>query len=260
MSNSSIRLQLTQLAANSRPVYRASVASTWTRLLMLMVGAVVLAPLVAAQDLASYREFRLGTTLTTVAKQVRMKPTEARTIYQLPALIQELEWQAPYLDPKRPADSVRGILFSFYNGELFRLVVTYDRERTEGLTVEDFSAALSGKYGTASKPSDELRLVSIYFTHDGGKIVTERSEKVISRWEDAEHSYNLIQSYPSAPFGLVIYAKRLATLAQTASLEAVRLEQQDAPRKELERQKQLAEAARVQLVEARRTNKTVFRP
>jgi hypothetical protein len=213
-----------------------------------------------AQDFSKYREFHLGTSLPVVAKQVRMKAAEAKTTHERPALIQELEWQALYLDPNRPADSVRHILFSFYNGELFRLVITYDRDHTEGLLAEDIIEAVSAKYGVATKPSAELILPSTYLPNDGEKIITERSEKVIARWEDERYSYNLMQPYPTAPFGLVIYAKRLDALARAAIVEAVQLDKQEAPQRESERQKNLDAAARAEQAKARRANKAPFRP
>ncbi len=229
-------------------------------IITVMLGMAFAAPALYAQDLSIYRQFRLGASLPVVAKQARLNPADAKTLHQRPALIQELEWQAIYLDSKRTADSVRNILFSFYNGELFRLLVTYDRERTEGLNVEDVIGAISAKYGVATKPGVELRLITTHVPLDGEKIITERNEKVIARWEDDQYSYNLLQPYPSAPFGLAIYAKRLEALAQTAVVESLRLDKQEAPQRELARQAANAAAATVKQAEARRTNKPPFRP
>lgn len=229
-------------------------------IIIALLGIAFAAPLLYAQDLAIYREFRLGASLPVVAKQLRLNPADAKTLYQRPALIQELEWQAVYLDPKRTADSVRSILFSFYNGALFRLLVTYDRERTEGLNAEDIIEAISAKYGVATKPEAELTIVTTHLPLDGEKISTERNEKVIARWEDAQYSYNLMQSYPSAPFSLAIYAKRLEALAQTAVTEAQRLDKQEAPQRESARQAAAETAAAAKQAEARRANKPPFRP
>lgn len=229
-------------------------------IIITMIGVAFAAPSLYAQDLSIYREFRLGATLPVVAKQVRLNPADAKTLHQRPALIQELEWQAIYLDSKRTADSVRNIMFSFYNGELFRLLVTYDRERTEGLSAEDVIEAISAKYGAATKPGIELTLVTTYLPLDGEKIISERKEKVIARWEDAQYSYNLLQPYPSAPFGLAIYAKRIEALAQTAVVESVRLDKQEAPQREITRQAGKIAAASAKQAEARRTNKLPFRP
>jgi hypothetical protein len=44
------------------------------------------------------------------------------------------------------------VLFSFYDGELFRIAINYDRHETEGLTADDFIAAISATYGTAERP------------------------------------------------------------------------------------------------------------
>ena len=106
-------------------------------------GAVITAAPTYSQDLSRYREFQLGTNLPAVAKQIRVKPSEAKAIHERPAVIQELEWRAPFTDSSQRSDSVGNILFRFYNGELYRLVVTYDRERTEGMTAEDIVEAFS---------------------------------------------------------------------------------------------------------------------
>jgi hypothetical protein len=227
---------------------------------LAIIGVAFLATVLSAQDFSKYREFQFGASLPVVAKQVRMKPAEAKTTHRRPAMIQELEWQALYLDSKQPPDSVRNILFSFYNNELFRLVVTYDREHTAGLLAEDIIEALSAKYGIAAKPVAELILSSTYFPNEGERIITERSEKVIARWEDEQYSYNLIQPYLTAQFGLVIYAKRLDALARAAIVEAVRLDKQEAPQRESERQKNKDAADRAKQAEARRANKGPFRP
>jgi hypothetical protein len=65
-----------------------------TRSLVISISLAVLSmPLIYAQDLSKYREFQLGMNLLAAAKQADMKPSEARVIYQRPAVIQELEWR-----------------------------------------------------------------------------------------------------------------------------------------------------------------------
>ena len=96
-------------------------------------GAVITAAPTYSQDLSRYREFQLGTNLPAVAKQIRVKPSDAKVIHERPAVIQE----------SGMADSLHGLFaalglgwkysFQILQRELYRLVVTYDRERTEGL-------------------------------------------------------------------------------------------------------------------------------
>jgi hypothetical protein len=199
-----------------------------------------------------YREFRFGADLLAVAKQAHVKPSEARTIHERPAVIQELAGQAPYMRSSLGADSVRDILFSFYNGELFRIVVTYDPERIAGMTAEDIVEAVSAKYGTATRPVAEIILSSTQ-VYIGG-------EKIIARWEDTQYSFNLFQSSYQSTFGMVMYSKRLDALARTAIVESVRLDKLEAPRREIERQKEKDEENRARQEKARQTNKAPFRP
>src|SRR4051794_779777 len=104
--------------------------------LFLVLGAMSAATLPEA--LSRYRGFQLGTDLPTVAKQAGANPDQATVIHRRPALIQQLEWRPQPLGASSPTEPVQQVLFSFYDGELSRIAVAYDRYQTEGLTVEDF--------------------------------------------------------------------------------------------------------------------------
>lgn len=224
-------------------------------------GAALMAPITQAPDISRYREFQLEMSLPAVAKQTRMKLTEAKVLHQRPAVIQELAWETLSFGQASPrSESVKNILFSFYNGELSRMVVNYDRERTEGMTAEDLIESVSAKYGPASRPVADVTLASTQIYSDGEKTYSNQSEKVIARWEDARYSVNLYQSSIQSTFGLVVYSKRLDALAQTAVIESIRLDQQEAPQREIARQKQKGDENRAQQEKARRENKLPFRP
>jgi hypothetical protein len=223
-------------------------------------GAVMTAAPTYSQDLSRYREFQLGTNLTMVAKQIRVKPSDAKAIHERPAVIQELEWRNPLTDSSQRSDSVGNILFRYYNGELYRLVVTYDRERTEGMTAEDIVEAVSAKYGTANRLTAEIILSSTRLFTDGEKLISDRSEKVIARWEDSQHSLNLFQYSSEATFGLVVYSKWPDDLAQAAIVESVRMDKQEATQRKIESRKKKDEENRAKQEKARRVNKPSFRP
>jgi hypothetical protein len=180
------------------------------------------ASLIHAQDLSSYRDFQFGMNLSAVAKQVGMNLAEAKMLHQRPAMIQELWWRRPFGESSPQTDPVREVVFSFYNGDLFRMVVNYDRYRTERLTDDEMIEAISAKYGIAAKPIATIVLFSssrIYNDH----------EKVIARWEDSQYSYNLYRSSNQPVFGMLIFSKRLDALAHAAIVEAMRLDNQEAP-------------------------------
>jgi hypothetical protein len=230
-------------------------------MLAISIFVAALMAMTQAPDLSRYREFQLGMSLPAVAKQTRMKPTEAKALHQRPAVIQELVWEALSFTHASPrSESVKDIRFSFYNGELSRMVVNYDRERTEGMTAEDLIESVSAKYGTASKPVAEITISSTQIYSDGEKTYSNQSEKVIARWEDEQYSVNLYQSSIQSTFGLVVYSKRVDALAQTAVVESIRLDLQEAPQKEIARQKKKSDEDRIQQEKARRANKTPFRP
>jgi hypothetical protein len=238
-----------------RPPVIQELALEHKRFLSLSLGAdPVSAPSVEAPDLSRYREFQLGMNLLVVAKQADLEPSEARVIHQRPAVIQELEWRPPRSPgSSSQADAVSKVLFSFYNGELFRMVVNYDRYKTEGLTDEDMVQAISAKYGTATRPAAKI----INFS---SSQVYDDSEKVVACWEDAQYSFNLFRSSYQPTFGMVAFSKRLDALARAAIVEAIRLDEQEAPQREIERQKKQDVEDNAAQEKARLVNKPNFRP
>jgi len=219
-----------------------------------IILAMLSMPLIHAQDLSSYRGFQLGMSLPAAAKQAEINPSEAKVIYQRPAVIQELEWrpESSY-NSSAKTDPVREILFSFYNDKLYRIVVNYDQDRTEGLTDEDLIEGISAQYGTPTTPV--AKIISSSASQSYGD-----SEKVIARWEDSQYSFNLFRfSYGSAP-GMLVFSKPLDALAEVAIVEAIRLNRQEAPQREIDRQKQQDDEKRAAGQKARTANKANFRP
>ena len=215
-----------------------------------LVMILVSAPLIHGQDLSKYSIFSFGMRYVDLSKQVDQKPTEANLTHQRPAVIQELTWWPPLASGTLRADPVRQILFSFYNGELYRILVTYDRYVTEGLTAEDMVRTMSAKYGTASRPTAEIN----FPTNETGEYGT--TEKVIVRWEDSRYSFNLFRSPQSNTFGLVMFSKRLDAQAEAAIAKSLKLEGQEHPQKEVARVKREAD----DLETSRQKNIKAFRP
>jgi hypothetical protein len=78
-----------------------------------------------------YRDFQLGGGLGAISVSAGVPATDAKTIHERPALLQDLEWRRGYTASNETAvDSVQRIAFSFYDDQLFRLVIDYDRERS----------------------------------------------------------------------------------------------------------------------------------
>jgi hypothetical protein len=122
------------------------------RCVILCLTALLLtASAVHAQDLSKYRGFSLGTNLLTVLKQTDQKLADATVTHPGPALFQEVTWWPPNIPgPSYRTDSVEQILFSFYNGALYKMSVTYDQSSTEGLTAGDMVSSISANYGPST--------------------------------------------------------------------------------------------------------------
>jgi len=197
------------------------------------------APVIHGQDLSKYRNFSFGTSLASVSKQIDRQPIQAEVIHQQPALIQELTWYPPQpYGSSRPAEPVEKILFSFCNGELYRMLVFYDSSAIKGLTDEDMIRAVSAKYGTATKP-----VADVNFPTNPSYRATE---KVVARWEDSQYSFNLFRSSASNTFAIVMFDKRMDAQAGVSIAESVQLEQQEAPLKEAARVKKEHDALEVE--------------
>ncbi len=221
------------------------------RNIVICVAAILLfVPLAYTQDLSKYRNFSLGTSLMAVSRQVNEKPADASVIHQSPALIQELTWwPLPSYQSSTPVDPVQQILFSFYNGALYKMVVTYDGSTTEGLTAEDMTRAISAKYGPATIP-----IVAAPTSLANTSYGTPQAP--IAQWEDLQYSVVLSRTPFLNAFELVISTKQLNDQAEAASAAAVKQEQQNAPQVELARLKKIAD----DLETARQDNLKAFRP
>ena len=228
-----------------------------TRTLAIGVGILLLAQVARSQDHTLYRNYRLGSDLTSVAALAKVPAAEARTVYQRPNLIQELEWRRPYMMnglAMSQGDAVQYIVFSFYDDQLFRLVVSYDRDRTNGLTEGDMVEALSAAYGVALlQPSP--RSVPAPTARSASELGAP-----IAQWGDADYSVTLYRSSFASQFRVVVTSPRLEALAHTATAEAIRLDEQEAPQREIDRKQKEADDSRAAQEKARLANKATFKP
>jgi hypothetical protein len=207
------------------------------RNVVICVASILLCSSLAyGQDLSKYRNFSLGTSLIALSRQVNEKPAEATVIHQTPALIQELTWwPIPSYQPSTRVDPVQQILFSFYNGALYKMVVTYDSSATEGLTAEDMTRAISAKYGPASIPIVAAPASLANATTYGAPVAP------IAQWEDLQYSVILSRTSFLNGFQLVICTKQLNDQAEADSAAAAKQAREDAPQMEIARLKKEAD-------------------
>ena len=205
--------------------------------------------LLPAQDFSKYRGFSLGTSLAAVLKQTERRPVDVQVIHARPALIQELTWWPPAVPGvSYRADSVEQMLFSFCNGELYKISVTYDTTSTQGLTAGDMVKSISAKYGQATvlDPTPDPALIEGF----------SNSDKTVASWEDSQYFFKLVRSPFTNRFGLILFSKRVDAEAKIAIADAVTLEKQEKPQREADLKKKEADDLEVE----RQKNQKVFRP
>ena len=140
------------------------------------------------------------------------------------------------------------MLFTFCNGDLYKISVTYDVASIQGLTAGDMIKSLSAIYGPAKilEPEADTMPERGYST----------SEKVIASWEDSQYFFKLVRSPFTDDFGLVLFSKRVNEQANVAIADAVSLAKQEKPQRDADLKKKEAD----DLEAERQKNQKAFRP
>ena len=207
------------------------------------------APMLRAQDFSKYRNFSLGTDLAAVLKHTDQRLADVKATHDGSLLFQELTWRPAYnIGVSSRSESIDEVVFSFYKGELCKMVVTYERASTEGLTADDMVKSIAAKYGPATSIALEI--------DSAGNEQYELRQKPVASWEDSQYSFNLVRSQFSNAFQLVIYSKRVNAEADAALAQVVKVDELEAPQRAVARQKKEADAIEL----TRQKNQKSFRP
>jgi hypothetical protein len=224
-------------------------------LALLTLAVVAAAPLLSAQDRGRYRDFQLGASVAAVTGQIGASPADLKTVHQRPALLQDLKWRPSFSVSSvaaTRADPVEQVVFSFVDNQLYRLVVDYDRRRVDGLTPTDMVESISETYGAAVLvPGAGLAAFSADGQPDG---------TIIARWTDADNTVDLLRPAYGTGFRLMVTSRRLDTVARKAMTEARRLDEREAPQRELALARKDADDQLAAQEKARAANKSTFKP
>jgi hypothetical protein len=223
---------------------------------IVAVGLVLSTHALESQDRARYRDFKLGGDLASIGALTGVAASAATTIHSRPAMLQELLWRRPYAasgTALADIDPVREIAFSFYNNQLSKMVVDYDRDRTAGMTDTDLVEAISSEYGPRVKPG-------VRAGQPAAPPIDDQSGTPIARWGDGDYAVVLYRSSYASGFRMIVTSPRLEALTRTAVAQAVRLDDREAPQREIARQKKEADDLRASQEKSRLANKATFRP
>ena len=228
--------------------------TSWRVLALSSAAVAAGAQPLLAQGLPRYRAYALESSVASVVTLSGLSAADTRTAYERPARIQELEWRAPYSrSGSGKADPVHDVQFSFYDDQLYQIVVSYDRERMEGLTDADVIESLSATYGVP-------QLAGARTPGSIGRTDMPAETIVVARWEDVTSLLVLTRGTFAPQFQLVLTSKALNERALAAIKESRRLDTQEAPQRAVDlREKEAADTITAGQ-KARVVNKPAFRP
>ena len=214
-----------------------------------LLVAIALAPVSAAeQPLSLYRTLRLGDSVDTVTERLQLATSDVKVLYEHPALVQEATWRPHrFVSGSITADDpLAQMTLTFYAGRLTRIVATYDRNRTQGLTDADLAELLGVNYGAPLLPESHRDV--------------EPSRRAIARWMDDRTQVLLWREEYPRLIGLTVTAiaderDLLSTMAEGARLAAL-----GAPARARALQVEAAAAIEARDARIRLENKAKFKP
>ena len=218
--------------------------------LLLAAGALP----AAAQAPFQYREYRLDSSVAAMAAIDEARTTAPKTLYTRPAIIQEIVWRAPYTGPSGD-DPVYDVALTFFNDQLYQIVVTYERDRTAGLTSDDLIAMVSQTYGPALLRDARTAAIPV-------EVDVRPDMAVVARWEDETAQLFLLRSRLTGwpQYQLALVSRRLNAQGREAIADGRRMDAAAAPQLERDRRAHAAAARAAAEAEARDANKAAFRP
>lgn len=222
-------------------------ASGVVRLVVAGIALAASVTVVSGQDLSRYRDYVLGSPLADVTAAAGRLASDIKTSHERPALVQELEWRAPYKRASdTDADPVEAITFGFIAGRLYQLDVTYSRALTKGMTPRDLVSALTIAYGVPAHVAKMSARAAMSPALD---------TLVLARWKDAQADITLIRG-PFDDIQLIIRSRELGAQAAAGIQAALVIDAAEAPL----RRQQALEVETADALAERTRNKTGFKP
>ena len=210
-----------------------------------------------AQEQGGYRDFQLGATVAAVTAFTDTRSADVVLVHERPALMQELRWIPSSFGTagRSPSggEGLQEVVFSFYENQLYRLMVDYERSETQGMTDRDMVDAISGLYGppSSSKLADE---------GTNTRASETLPSRLVARWSGPGYAVAVSRWAYGAAWRLTVESTPLAALARTADARAAVLDVQEGPQREADRARREQLAKDDAEAAARAANKETFQP
>ena len=221
------------------------------RVATIVCAAVIGVQVVSASPVYSrYRGVSIGDSVSAVVASLHMTPSDVAIVHARPALIQQLTWRPNQFFTGRTGapDALEEMVLTFHLGRLARVVATYDRDRTEGLTNADLRDSFATIYGTSM-------LVS---TASGAR--SSGDPEIIGQWGNGETLVVLVRETFPRRISVTVSSVAADRLLQTALASGARLDATEAPTRDMVRRLSEEQTRRQRDEQSRLDNKSAFTP
>jgi hypothetical protein len=220
------------------------------------VATIVCAALLAVQVVSAspvysrYRGVSIGDSVSVVVASLHLTPGDVAIVHARPAMIQQLTWRPNqfFASKAGPPEALAEMVLTFHLGRLARVVATYDRDRTEGLTNADLHDSFTTIYGTPM------------LVPTAGGVRSSSEPEIIGQWGDGETLVVLWREAYPRRFKVTVSSVAADRLLQGALASGARLEATEAPTRDMVRRLSEELTQRRLDEQSRLDNKSAFKP
>ena len=179
-----------------------------------------------------------------------MTASDVAIVHARPAMIQQLTWRPNQFFTSRTGapEALAEMVLTFHLGRLARVVATYDRDRTEGLTNADLHDSFTTIYGTSM----------LVPTPSGVRASSE--PEIIGQWGDGETLVVLLREGYPRRIKLTVSSIAADRLLQDGLASGVRFDAIEAPTRDMVRRASEEQTRRTRDAQSRVDNKSAFKP
>ena len=180
------------------------------RVVLTLLFSAMSASQLGAQGHPRYRTYQMGDDVLTISQQLGVPAPAGLLMPPGLGAVVELRWRSQYVrrGVAPSSDPVASLVFSFFENQLFRIVIDYAPDRTEGMTEADVVAAVSRIYGAPAKRTHPPSPV--------GLRPQRPADSVVAQWTDGEHQVALLAVQDYTAFRMIVSSAPLEALARAA--------------------------------------------
>jgi hypothetical protein len=203
-----------------------------------------------ASNYSQYRGVSIGDSPAAVVAALNATSADVVVVTARPALVEQITWRPNQFFTGRtaPPDALSEMVLTFHRGHLARIVATYERDGTEGLTDADLHAAFSATYGTPMLEPTPAAAGPIGGPH------------TIGRWGDGDTLVVLWRADFPRRISVTISSVADDRLMQATLAAAKRLDAIEAPAWDIVRRTSDEFSKRQRTERARSDNRSTFKP